>query len=151
MFRKIKLTVAAVVVSFAVALVATPVRSSAETSASQAVCDSLGASGEVGGTCTTSGSGINNVLKTLLNILSFVAGVIAVIMIILAGIRFVTSQGESQSISAARNTVIYAVIGIIIVLLAQIIVRVVLSQTDEASQANNAAPAEQPCRVGQPC
>lgn len=75
-----------------------------------------------------SGGGVDNVLKLVLNIMSIVAGVIAVIMIIIAGIKFLTSQGDPGSVASARNTVIYAIVGIVIVALSQGIVRFVIAE-----------------------
>lgn len=72
---------------------------------------------------------INSGLRTALNLLSLVAGVIAVIMITIAGLRYIMSQGESQKVSRAKTAIIYATVGIIIVALAQIIVRFIIDQT----------------------
>ncbi len=92
-------------------------------SSQEAVCDSLGAvSGGEG--CTASGTDpdVESAIVTALDILSMVAGVIAVIIIIIAGIKYITSQGESSATAAAKNTILYAAIGIAIVVLAQTIV-----------------------------
>lgn len=94
------------------------------------------------------GSGINDVLAVTLNILSFVAGVIAVIMMVVAGIKFITSQGDSGAVSSARNTVIYALVGIVIVLLSQIIVRFVLTQAANGGSTTPPASTAPDCRNG---
>jgi hypothetical protein len=73
-------------------------------------------------------SNIDSILEIALNLLSLVAGVIAVIMIIIAGIKFLTSQGDPAKVASARNTVIYAIVGIIIVAMSQIIVRFVIDR-----------------------
>jgi cytochrome bd-type quinol oxidase subunit 2 len=73
-------------------------------------------------------SSINNLLITIINIFSLVVGIIAVIMIIVGGIRFVLSGGESSNVSTARNTIIYAIVGLVIVALAQVIVHFVLNR-----------------------
>lgn len=70
----------------------------------------------------------NSLLKNIINIFSIVVGVVAVIMIIVAGFRYITSGGKQESITGAKNTILYAVIGLIIVALAQIIVRFVLNK-----------------------
>jgi hypothetical protein len=49
-------------------------------------------------------------------------------MIIVAGFRYITSGGKQESVTGAKNTILYAVIGLIIVALAQIIVRFVLNK-----------------------
>jgi hypothetical protein len=57
-----------------------------------------------------------------------------VIMIIYAGFRYVTSGGRDESVKGAKNTILYAIIGLVIVALAQIIVHFVLAKTTQATQ-----------------
>jgi hypothetical protein len=63
---------------------------------------------------------INKLITNIINILSFIVGIIAVIMIIIGGIKYITSGGDSGSVTGAKNTVLYAVIGLVIVALAQV-------------------------------
>lgn len=74
-------------------------------------------------------SSLNNLIENIVNIISIIIGIIAVIMIIVGGFKFITSGGDSAKVVSARNTVLYAIVGLIIVALAQLIVRFVLSQT----------------------
>lgn len=74
-------------------------------------------------------SGLANVAKNVVNIFSYIVGAISVIMIIYGGFRYITSGGSSDGVSAAKSTLIYAIIGLIIVALAQIIVQFVLGQS----------------------
>ena len=74
-------------------------------------------------------SGIKNTAVVVVNILSVVVGVVAVIMIIYGGLRYVTSGGESGNVSSAKNTLLFAIVGLVIVALAQIIVRWVIGTT----------------------
>lgn len=78
-------------------------------------------------------SSFNNTLRRIVNILSAIIGVIAVIMIIFGGLRYITSGGDSTKVGNAKNTIIYALIGLIIVALAQVIVRFVLNNADTAA------------------
>lgn len=71
-------------------------------------------------------SGDNGLFASVFDILSFVAGVIAVVIIVIGGIQMMTSDGDPQKFGAARNLLIYAIVGIVIVLSAQVIVRVVV-------------------------
>jgi cytochrome bd-type quinol oxidase subunit 2 len=82
------------------------------------------------GSCTntTSGTKLDTFIKDLVNIFSVVVGVVAVIMIIIGGFRYITSGGDSSNISSAKNTIIYAIIGLVIVALAQFIVQFVLNK-----------------------
>jgi hypothetical protein len=72
--------------------------------------------------------GINRLISTIINVLSVIIGVIAVIFIIIGGAKYITSGGDAGKVSSAKNTVIYAIVGLIIVALAQFIVRFVLSR-----------------------
>lgn len=78
--------------------------------------------------CSEQDSGLQGIIKTVVNILSIIVGVVAVIMIIVGGFRYITSGGSAEGITAAKNTILYALIGLVIVALAQIIVRFVLTK-----------------------
>ncbi len=72
--------------------------------------------------------GPGGILTTLINILSLAVGVISVFVILIAGIKFITSSGEPQSVNSARNTILYAVIALVITMSAQLAVRLILSR-----------------------
>ena len=65
-------------------------------------------------------------IKTIVNVLLFLIGAIAVIMIIIGGIRYTTSNGDASQTKAAKDTILYAVIGIIVAILAYAIVNFVI-------------------------
>ncbi len=67
-----------------------------------------------------------NGIKTIVNVLLFILGAIAVIMIIIGGIRYTTSNGDSSNTKAAKDTILYAVIGLAVAVLAYAIVNFVL-------------------------
>jgi len=71
---------------------------------------------------------LEGLLKTVLNLLSVLAGIIAVIMIIIGGFKYVTSSGDANSAGSAKNTIIYALVGLVIAAFAQIIVQFVLER-----------------------
>ncbi len=82
------------------------------------------------GTCNAnSGGQINNAIKLAISIFSLVVGVAAVIMILVGGFKYITSSGEASNISSAKNTILYAIIGLIVVVLAQVIVRFVIKNS----------------------
>lgn len=74
---------------------------------------------------------VNELIATVINIFSLIVGVVSVIMIIIGGLKYITSGGDSGNVSGAKNTILYAVIGLVIVALAQVIVRFVLSRVTE--------------------
>jgi energy-converting hydrogenase Eha subunit B len=76
---------------------------------------------------------ITDIITTVVNIFSIIVGFLAVIMIIWGGLRYITSGGDSGKITTAKNTIIYALIGLVIVALAQFIVRFVLAKASEVA------------------
>lgn len=94
-------------------------------SSKQAACESLGST-----SCTddTGGPSVEGAIRSAIELLSYIAGIVAVIMIIIAGIRLIASQGDPKGLSTARNAIIYAAIGIIIVVMSQIFVRFILGR-----------------------
>lgn len=83
-----------------------------------------------GGSCTppADGPSVQSTITDVINILSIVVGVAAVIMIIIGGFRYIVSAGDSNSVNGAKNTILYAVIGLVIVAMAQVIVRFVVNR-----------------------
>ena len=65
-------------------------------------------------------------IKTIVNVMLFILGAIAVIMIIIGGIRYTTSNGDASNTKAAKDTILYAVIGLIVAILAYAIVNFVV-------------------------
>ncbi len=97
--------------------------------AKSTVCQSI----DAGADCGTTPNGSVDVTKvptTIVNVLSTVVGVVAVIMIIVGGFKIVTSGGDSNKVASGRSTVLYAVIGLIVVILARIIVNYVLTRVN---------------------
>src|SRR5690606_23143987 len=66
------------------------------------------------------------VFSTAVDLMLFIIGAVAVIMIIFGGFRYVISGGNAASVTAAKNTILYAIIGIIIALLSYAIIDFVL-------------------------
>lgn len=66
------------------------------------------------------------IFQRITNILLFIIGAVSVIMLIIGGIRYTISQGDSAAVTSAKNTILYAVIGIVVALLAFAIVNYVL-------------------------
>lgn len=101
------------------------------------ICTGIGmASGSTD--CSGGETEVNKVVAAVINILSVVVGVVAVIMIIIGGFKYITSAGDSSKVSSAKSTIMYALIGLVIVALAQFIVRFVLNRAvpdDPAQQS----------------
>ncbi len=95
----------------------------------QAVCDGINLTGGTN-SCdpAAAGTGITDLVANIISIFSYVIGVAALIMIMVGGFKYITSQGDANSISSAKNTILYAVIGLVVALFAQLIVRFVINR-----------------------
>lgn len=58
------------------------------------------------------------IFRTITNVLLFIIGAISVIMLIIGGIRYTTSNGDQQAVQNAKNTILYAIVGLVIAILA---------------------------------
>ena len=117
--------------SLATAVLALAPNVGAQGSAKNDACQIIGevSGGAADGDCNPpAGRGVEGLIKMAVNLLSIVAGIIAVIMIMIAGLKYITSQGDAAQISSAKNALIYAVIGLMIAGLAQVIVQFVLAR-----------------------
>lgn len=126
--------------SFGLSIVS-PLDASAQASKS-AACEALGDKdcGE-----NTGGANLTSVLRLVINILTVIAGFLAIVFIIVAGVKYITSGGDSSKLASAKNSLIYAIIGLIIVALSQFMVRFVLAKSSEATQSTTTtAPTKTP-------
>lgn len=76
--------------------------------------------------------GDTGVFKQITNVVLYIVGVIAVIMLIIGGIKYVVSGGDAKKVTDAKNTVLYAIIGLIIAFLAFAIVNFVITTLPSA-------------------
>ena len=73
------------------------------------------------------------IFKQITNVVLYIVGVIAVIMLIIGGIKYVISGGDAKKVTDAKNTVLYAIIGLIIAFLAYAIVNFVITSLPSSS------------------
>jgi len=78
--------------------------------------------------CKAQGDSLSPMIKIVINTLLFVLGMIAVIMIVIGGIRYTTSNGDAGSVKSAKDTILYAVVGLIVAILSYAIVNFVVSR-----------------------
>ncbi len=72
------------------------------------------------------GSDLNTIIKTVINAIVFIVGMVAVVMIILGGVNYATSQGDPGKVKKGKDTILYGIIGLVIAILAFAIVNFVL-------------------------
>lgn len=134
MLKSLKYKIAALVATFAFAFapVVAPV------AMAQEIKDNLKCGSNfslTGGNCNTdTQEGADNVqtaIERIVNILSIIVGIVAVIMIVFGGFRYITSGGDSTKVGSAKNTIIYAIVGLVIVAFAQFIVQFVLTNIEQ--------------------
>lgn len=95
--------------------------------ANNQACNGLTQLGGVDCNSKTGQAVVGNIAQTVVSILAKIVGVVSVIMIIFAGFRYVTAGGDSNSINSARNTLIYAIVGLAIAIISQLIASDVLN------------------------
>ena len=90
--------------------------------------------------CPSDLFGDTGAFKQVTNTILYIVGIVAVIMLIIGGIKYVISGGDSKKVTDAKNTVLYAIIGLIIAFLAFAIVNFVISALPSSEeQAKEAA------------
>jgi len=114
-------------VTAAANMVSSPVANAAE-------CTSDASGGLGGGAGCAQGKdqqadlfGESGIFKTITNVLLFIIGAISVIMLIIGGIRYVVSGGDSGAVTSAKNTILYAIVGIVVAILAYALVNFVIT------------------------
>lgn len=81
--------------------------------------------------------GDKGVFKQVTNTILYIVGIIAVIMLIVGGIKYVVSGGDSKKVTDAKNTVLYAIIGLVISFLAFAIVNFVVAALPSSNSTDN--------------
>jgi hypothetical protein len=71
--------------------------------------------------------GAGGVFTTVINIALFIIGSLSVVMLIIGGIRYTLSGGNKDAVTSAKNTILYAIIGVVVAILAYAIVNFVLT------------------------
>lgn len=120
--NKIKIAIVSVVALLGIVL-AVPTVTYAST-ASEAIRGGVTA---VGGQDAGNNVSLASRAKDITNILLFILGAVSVVMIIIGGIRYVVSAGEGSAVKGAKNTILYAVVGLVVALLAYAIVNFVIT------------------------
>ena len=94
-----------------------------------AVCQGVGlASGTSGCDQPAGQPSVQSTVERAITILLALVAVISIIMIIIGGLKYITSGGDSGKVSSAKDTILYSVIGLVVALLAQVIVRFVVNR-----------------------
>lgn len=87
-----------------------------------------GANNDASGCQTDTGNPFTLLLLRVITLASLIAGIVCVIFVIVGGVLYVTSAGDSGKAETARNTILYALVGGLIAAVAQGIVSFVASK-----------------------
>ena len=121
-----KKAIASFVATAAFALVAAFVIPTGTTFAADSVTTIQNGINAAGGSTGADATTLTGVFKIIVNVMLFIIGALSVIMLIYGGIRYTLSGGDSGSVTSAKNTIMYAIIGLIVAFLAFAIVNWVL-------------------------
>lgn len=125
--KRISIIFSIAVVLFSAGLTALPLASASAINVFSE-CNPNDPSANSSAVCQSKGDNATSMITTVINTLLYVLGIIAVIMIIVGGIRYTTSNGESSSIKSAKDTITYAVVGLVVAILAYAIVNFVVGR-----------------------
>jgi len=100
---------------------------STQTLTMQSGADSAQGADQQGNAASLFGQGgQGGIFRTITNVLLFLIGAISVIMLIIGGIRYVVSGGDSTAVQNAKNTILYAIVGVVVAILAYAVVNFVI-------------------------
>jgi lysylphosphatidylglycerol synthetase-like protein (DUF2156 family) len=91
---------------------------------------------------------VTNTSQNIINLLIFACGIVAVVAIIISGMRFSTAHGDSSAVTKARTSLIYSVVGLIIAVFAFAIVNFIFSRLGESNSGGGGG-GTPPCPTGQ--
>lgn len=79
-------------------------------------------------TCDTTDAGtLDEVIRRFLNVGSAIAALVAVVVLIYGGIQYMLSSGDSNKTEKAQNTIIYAVVGLVVTAVAWLVIGFILN------------------------
>lgn len=84
-------------------------------------------SGSTGVLCSSNQDNAKDFARRIVNLLMFLIGIVAVIVIVIGGFQYVTSNGDSNKVIAAKSTILYSIIGLVVAILATLIVNTVIT------------------------
>ena len=135
MLHKIKLTVTAAMIMLGVVMVPAIAISGTASAATTPPAPAPAATGSKGqlcegiGGCNKEGEAtFQTIFNNIVNILLFIIGAVSVLMIIIGGIRHAVSAGDQSAVTSAKNTILYAIVGLVVAFMAYAIVNWVIGK-----------------------
>ena len=127
-----KIVTALLTIGLGVALAVIPVSALGEGGASAGI-------GAARGDNTPSNlvNGDSSIIKRAINIMLFTVGVLSVVMLIFGGFRYVISGGKKESVTNAKNTILYAIVGLLVAVFAYAIINFILGAALSGGSTTN--------------
>jgi len=119
--KKIRIFIAALILVASGLFVLAPVTVTAQ-GAFDGVCANNGDTGVCEENAKSENANTNALVGNIVNTLLFLVGAISVVMVIFGGILYATSQGDSGNVSKAKNTILYAIVGLVVAFIAYAII-----------------------------
>ena len=79
------------------------------------------------------------IFQTITNVLLFIIGAVSVVMLIIGGIRYTVSQGDSSAVTSAKNTILYSIVGLVVAILADAAVNFVIGNFVKSGDSTSSA------------
>ena len=127
-----KIAIGLLTIGFGVALVTAPVSALGEGGAPAGINAARGDN-----TPSNLANGDPSIVRRAINIMLFGVGVLSVVMLIFGGFRYVISGGKKESVTNAKNTILYAIIGLLIAVFAYAIINFVLRSALSGGSTTN--------------
>lgn len=139
--KKFFVTISLVVMAAGVVMLPVPV------SAVSAIDEAQKGVDQIGGKEAGNNTSLMTRFRTFVNVALFLIGALSVVMIVVGGFRYVASAGNTAGVASAKNTVVYAVVGVVVALLAYAIINFV---TDALVGSGRLAPTVPACPTPAP-
>ena len=127
-----KIIIGLLTIGFGVALVTAPVSALGEGGAPAGINAARGDN-----TPSNLVNGDSSIVRRAINIMLFGVGVLSVVMLIFGGFRYVISGGKKESVTNAKNTILYAIIGLLIAVFAYAIINFILGAALSGGSTTN--------------
>lgn len=127
-----KITIGLLTIGFGVALVTAPVSALGEGGAPAGINAARGDN-----TPSNLVNGDSSIVRRAINIMLFGVGVLSVVMLIFGGFRYVISGGKKESVTNAKNTILYAIIGLLVAVFAYAIINFILGAALSGGSTTN--------------
>jgi len=127
-----KIIIGLLTIGFGVALVTAPVSALGEGGAPAGINAARGDN-----TPSNLVNGDSSIVRRAINIMLFGVGVLSVVMLIFGGFRYVISGGKKESVTNAKNTILYAIIGLLVAVFAYAIINFILGAALSGGSTTN--------------